>query len=237
MNTLAKQAMDAHGGLERWNRFSALSAHLIQGGDLWAAKGKAGVLVDPTVTIDLRDEKASHWPFGSPDRRSHFEPQRVALEDANGKVLEELLQPRSSFKGHAAIWSDLQLAYFAGYAMWTYLNIPFLLARPGVESEEVEPWQESGETWRRLKVRFPADIATHSTEQTLYFDRQGLLKRHDYNVEIDGTAGAAHYVYDHKEFSGIVFPTRRRVFRRQPDGHPAPKPEIIFIDLDRIVLS
>ena len=237
MNKLAKQAMDAHGGLERWNRFTTLSAHLIQGGDLWAAKGKAGVLADATVTVDLRDEKASHWPFGSPDRRSRFEPQRVVLEDANGKVLEELLQPRSSFNGHATLWSDLQLAYFAGYAMWTYLNVPFLLARHGVESEEVEPWQESGETWRRLKIRFPAGIATHSTEQTLYFDRRGLLRRQDYNVDIDGTAGAAHYVYDHKEFSGIVFPTKRRVFRRQPDGHHAPEPLIISIDLDRIALS
>ena len=237
MNKLAKQAIDAHGGLERWNRFTTLSAHLIQGGALWAAKGKAGVLVDPTVTVDLREEKASHWPFGSPDRRSRFEPQRVAIEDANGKVLEELLHPRASFEGHAATWSDLQLAYFAGYAMWTYLNIPFLLARPGVDSEEVEPWQDSGETWRRLKVRFPADIATHSTEQTLYFDRQGFLRRQDYNVEVDGTAGAAHYVYDHKEFSGIVFRRRRRVFRRQPDGRPDTEPLIISIDLDRIVLS
>src|SRR6516162_411656 len=239
MNKLVKQAIDAHGRLERWNHFTALSAHLIQAGDLWATKGKAGVLADVTVTVDLRDEKSSHWPFGSPDRRSRFEPQRVALEDANGKVLEELLEPRSSFKGHTleTPWSDLQLAYFAGYAMWTYLNIPFLLARKGVESEEVEPWQEPGETWRRLKVRFPADIATHSTEQTLYLDRQGLLRRQDYNVEIDGTAGAAHYVYDHKEFSGIVFPTKRRVFRRQPDGCPAPDPLIISIDLDRIVFS
>ena len=237
MNRLAKQAIDAHGGLERWNYFNTLSAHLIQGGELWAAKGKAGVLDDVTVTVDLRDQKASHWPFGFPERRSRFEPQRVAIEEANGRVLEELLHPRASFEGHAATWSDLQLAYFAGYAMWTYLNIPFLLARPGVESEEVEPWQESSETWRRLKVRFPANIATHSTEQTLYFDRRGLLRKQDYNVEIDGTAGAAHYVYDHKEFSGIIFPTKRRVFRRQPDGRPVPETLIISIDLDRIVLS
>ena len=172
MNRLAKQAIDAHGGLERWNHFNTLSAHLIQGGELWAAKGKAGVLDDVTVTVDLRDQKASHWPFGFPERRSRFEPQRVAIEDATGKVLEELLQPRASFEGHATTWSDLQLAYFAGYAMWTYLNVPFLLARPGVESEEVEPWQESDETWRRLKVLFPPDIETHSKEQTLYFDRQ-----------------------------------------------------------------
>src|SRR5215471_7930711 len=154
MNRLAKQAIDAHGGLERWNYFDTLSAHLIQGGELWAAKGEAGVLDDVAVTVDLHDQKASHWPFGFPERRSRFEPQRVAIEGATGKVLEELLRPRASFEGHATTWSDLQLAYFAGYAMWTYLNIPFLLARPGVESEEVEPWQESGETWRRLKVLF-----------------------------------------------------------------------------------
>ena len=235
---LAKLAIEAHGGLERWNRFTTVSVHGINGGVLWGAKGKAGVLGDVTVTVDLRNEKVSHWPFGSPDRRSRFEPQRVALENANGEVLEELRQPRSSFKGHTleTPWSDLQLAYFAGCAMWTYLNTPFLLVRPGVESEELEPWQEAGETWRRLKVRFPADIATHGTEQTLYFDRQGLLERHD-DVEISGGTGAAHYVSDLKEFSGIVFPTKRRIFARQPDGHSVPEPLVVSIDLDHFVLS
>jgi hypothetical protein len=236
---LAQFVVEAHGGLERWKRFTTLSVHLISGGVLWGAKGKAGVLDDVTITVDLRDEKVSHWPFGSPGRRSRFEPQRVALENANGKGLEELLQPRSSFKGHTleTPWSDLQLAYFSGYAMWTYLNIPFLLVRPGVESEELEPWQEVGETWRRLKVRFPADIATHGTEQILYFDRHGMLKRHDYDVEITGGTPAAHYVSDPKEFSGIVFPTKRRVFPRQPDGHSVPEPLVVFIDLDHFALS
>ena len=179
---------------------------------LWAAKGKAGVLDDVTVTVDLRQEKASHWPFGSPDRRSRFEPQRVALENAKGEVLEELLQPRSSFQGHTleTPWTDLQLAYFAGCAMWT---------------------------WRRLKVRFPADIATHSTEQTLYFDQQGLLKRHDYDVEITGGTAGAHYVSGLKKFSGIVFQTKRRIVPRQPNGHSVPEPLVVSIDLDQIVLS
>jgi hypothetical protein len=66
----------------------------------WSAKGNAGVLGDVTVTVDLSEEKVSHWPFGSRNRRSRFEPQQVALENANGEVLEELLQPRSSFKRH-----------------------------------------------------------------------------------------------------------------------------------------
>ena len=170
MNELTKLAIDAHGGLDRWKRFSTLSVHGINGGLLWGAKGKAGVLADVTITVDPRNEKASHWPFGSEDRRSRFEPQRVALENAkDGKVLAELLQPRTSFQGHAleTPWSDLQLAYFAGCAMWTYLNTPFLLVRPGVESEEVAPWQEAGETWRRLKVFVmcqSSSIATSTTE-------------------------------------------------------------------------
>src|SRR5260370_37616595 len=89
---LAKLAIEARGGLERWNRFKTLSAHLIQGGVFWAVKGKAGVLDDVTVTVDLRYEKVSHWPFGSPDRRSRFEPQRAAFENATGQALEELLK-------------------------------------------------------------------------------------------------------------------------------------------------
>jgi len=68
--TLARFAIEAHGGLERWKRFTTLSAHLIQRGVLWAVKGKAGVLDDVTVTVDLRNERVSHWRFGSPDRRS-----------------------------------------------------------------------------------------------------------------------------------------------------------------------
>jgi len=236
---LAKLAIDAHGGLERWNRFTMISANLIQGGVFWGVKGKAGVIDDVTVTVDLRTEKVSHWPFGSPDRRSRFEPQRVAIENASGKVVEELLLPRSSFQGHTfeTPWSDLQLAYFAGCAMWTYLDTPFLLVMPGVESEEIDPWQEAGETWRRLKVRFPSDIATHSTEQTLYFDQKGLLKRHDYHVEISGGIGAVHYVSDTKEISGILFPTKHRIFGLQPDGHAAPEPLVVSIDVDQIVLS
>jgi hypothetical protein len=90
---LATLAIEAHGGLEHWKRFSTVSVHGINGGVLWGAKGNAGVLDDVTVTIALRDEKVSHWPFGSQDRRSRFEPQRVALENANGEVVEQLLHP------------------------------------------------------------------------------------------------------------------------------------------------
>jgi hypothetical protein len=153
--------MDAHGGLERWNKLKSVTAHLLVGGGLWPLKGKDGVLNDVHVKVDLRNERASHWPFKNSNWRTSLRPDRAAIETNEGKVVEELLKPRDSFKGHVleTKWNDLRLAYFAGYAMWTYLNTPFLFALPGVHTEEIEPWQENGEMWRRLKVEFPQDIA------------------------------------------------------------------------------
>lgn len=238
MNTLATRIIDAHGGLDRWKTFTALSAHLVQGGALWPLKGKPGLLDDTTVTIDLRHEAASHAPFGDASRKSSFTPGRVEIRSADDAVLEALDDPRASFAGHTleTPWNDLQLAYFAGLAMWTYLTMPFLLAQDGVRSEEIGPWEEKGETWQRLKVEFPASIATHSTVQTLYVGEDGLLRRHDYDVEIAGNTPGAHFVSDYVEVQGIMFPTRRRIFPRQPDGQAMTDPLVVSIDLDQIVL-
>jgi hypothetical protein len=201
MNSLAKLAIGAHGGLDSWKQFETVSAHLMQGGVLWQIKGQAGTLANTNVTVGLRSEWASHWPFGTTSRRSIFDPGRVALVAANGTVLEELREPRKSFAGHTleTPWTDVQLAYFAGYAMWTYLNMPFLLAWPGVVCEELSPWKENGESWRRLEVQFPGYIATHSSRQTIYIDKLGLLRRHDYDVEIAGGMPGAHYIYSYVE--------------------------------------
>jgi hypothetical protein len=239
MNDLAKFAMDAHGGLDRWRQLKTVSARLVVGGVLWGLKGKDGILNDVHVTADLRKEWASHWPFTKPNRHTSFQPDRVAIETSDGGVVEERFNPRESFKGHIfdTPWDDLQLAYFAGYAMWTYLNTPFLFALPGVEAEEIQPWQENGEVWRRLKATFPPSIATHSTVQTFYFDQTGLLKRHDYDVDISGGTSGAHYVSELKEFSGIMVPTKRRVFGRQPDGKAVPTPLVVSIDLSEVEFS
>lgn len=239
MTQLKDLVIQAHGGLDRWRQFSQVSADLIQGGVLWSLKGHPDTLARTNVTVGLKEEWASHAPFGAGDRRSRFTPGRVAIEDRDGAVLEQLLQPRASFAGHTlqTPWTELQLAYFAGCAMWTYLNMPFLLAWPGVETEELEPWPTERGDWRRLTVRFPAGIATHSTVQTLYFDGDGLLKRHDYDVEISGNTPGAHIIEGYTEVSGIKFPTKRRIYARQPDGSFGTDPLVVSIDLSNIRLS
>ncbi len=118
--------------------------------------------------------------------------------------------------------------------MWTYLTTPFLFAMDGVATEELQPWRENGEMWRRLKVTFPHCIATHNTVQMFYFGSDGLLRRHDYDAEVLGGSPAAHYVHEYQEFSGILVPTKRRVLGRRPDGTPAPDPLIVTIDLSEV---
>ena len=51
---------------------------------------------------------------------------------------------------------------FRSEALWTYLTSPLRYIYPGFESEEIEPWHEDGEEWRRLKVTFPGHIASHT---------------------------------------------------------------------------
>lgn len=188
MNSLLDTAIEAHGGQQQFDKFSFLTATLHQGGILWGLKGKATVLQNCHVKVDLKKEWVSHWPFAPTLNKSAFTPDRVIIETPEGEVVEELLDPRKSFDGYEmeTHWSNPQVAYFSGYTMWTYLTSPFILKRPGVVVQEIEPWEEQGETWRRLHVRFPDDIATHSTEQTFYFNASGILVRHDYEVDIQG---------------------------------------------------
>ncbi len=104
-------------------------------------------------------------------------------------------------------------------------------------SHEIEPWQENGQTWRRLEVTFPDTIATHNRDQVFYFDADGMQRRMDYAAVVTGNPPIAHYTDEHKTFEGIVIPTRRRVYRRNPDGTADKSVAVITLDIDNIRLS
>lgn len=232
MSDLLDRAVAAHGGLDRFNQFKTVSTYMVSGGALWSLKGRAGV-PSTHVTVDLHQEHAS---FKLPNQRAVFTPERVAVETNAGAVVAERANPRAAFAVHTleTPWDVLDRFYFSGYAMWTYLTVPFSLTWAGFEVAEIEPWQEQNETWRRLKVTFPPSIASHSTEQTFYFGADGLLCRHDYQVEVVGNYPGAHYVSEYKDVSGLLMPTKRRVFARQPDNTPARDLLVISIDLSDI---
>jgi len=238
MNDLLALAVDAHGGLQQWNKFQKVTVHMLVKGALWPAKGQDGVISDSWFESELRRQATRYIDFQKPGQEAIFQPGKVAIID-HGSPVEELSNPRASFEGHVfgTPWSRLQLVYFGSYAMWAYLGIPFLFTLPGFESKEIAPWHEGGETWRRLHVSFPKDFAYHTREQVFYFDEHGLLKRLDYQVDINEGVAAAHYVFDYKEFQGIRLPTRRLVYARNPDGSYAREPLVVRNDLVEVKFS
>jgi len=237
MHDLREHVIAAHGGLDRWEKLHHVSMHMLAGGALWGIKGQDGVINDCTVRVDLHRQFVSHAPFGGPDLHDTYTPDRVSIENDHGAVLEERVRPREAFAGHTleTPWDRLHLAYFAGYAMWTYLTQPFSWVRPGVQVEELEPWPEDGEMWRRLRVVFPTDVATHSRNNVYYVDGEGLIRRHDYTTEVLGsTSPAAHYSFERHNFDGILVPTRRRVHLIDEDGAVMPEPVVMSIELDEV---
>ncbi|AEA65116.1 hypothetical protein [Burkholderia gladioli] len=239
MNPIAKSIIDAHGGLAQWRKFHTIRADLVQGGALWGLKGQSGVLDRTGVTVATDRQWASHAPFGALAARSEFTGESIALlDDAEHVVVEAHGAPRASFDGHTleTPWSPLQLAFFAGCAMWTYLNTPFLLAWEGVECEDAGDWQEHGETWRKIELHYPSSLEVFSQAQAIYVGPDKLVRRLDYDVEIAGNTPGAHYVSDYATVSGIRIPTRRRIYPRLPDGGSLAEPLVVSIDLSNITL-
>src|SRR5260221_11737403 len=143
MTDLLAQVVEAHGGLNRWNNFNSVRATIVTGGGLWAMKGIVQNQNPRQMTVSLHEERASVMPFGNPDWKTNFTPDRIAIETRNGALVKERFHPRSSFLDHAidTPWDPLHRAYFNGYALWTYLTTPFLLTMPGLEVSEIEPLQ------------------------------------------------------------------------------------------------
>jgi len=237
--SLLEEAIAAHGGLERWSAVDEVVLDARSGGAAPTMKLKRRAVARYRARISTREPRTVISPLPRPGQRGVFTADSVRIETDEGDVVAERRDARSRFPGgrRALWWDHLDLVYFAGYALWGYACAPFVFAREGFETREIEPWEEGGETWRRLAVTFPADVPAHSREQTFAFDRRGLLRRNDYTAEVFGRwARGAHYVSDHREFDGIVFPTRRRVYPRTRSGRRLPGPLIVRIDLDDVRL-
>lgn len=90
---------------------------------------------------------------------------------------------------------------------------------------------------RRLKATFPESIASHTREQVTYFGPDGLMRRHDYTVEVLGGATGANYSTNYREFQGINVPTTRRVYAYDAQGQKVPEPVLVAIDIEGVSFS
>jgi hypothetical protein len=226
--TLLAEVIESHGGARRWRQLRRFCAHMSITGALLADKGQADTLKDVVVDGSTRDQCLRFTGFTAPDRRATYRPDRVTVESCDGRVLAARDEPLAAFAGHtdSTRWDDLHLAYVIGYANWNYLTTPFLLAGEDFVSEELTPCQEEGQTWRRLKATFPLRVATHSPEQTFYFDQQGLQRCVEYRAIAAGGARFVEYTWAQEEFSGIIVPTQRAAFRIASNGATTDPPSV-----------
>jgi hypothetical protein len=238
MSELLDLAVRAHGGLERWSTVKSVKVAASITGEIWYVKGKPDCLKDVVVTCDAKVERLV-MDFPGQDKRSIFEPERVVIEKVDGTLVEARDDPEKSFEGHKreTPWDDLHVAYFSGEALWTYLTTPFLYTYAGFKSEEIASIEVEGETWRRLKVTFPDSVKSHTREQISCFGPDGLLRRHDYRVDVLGGSPGLNYASDYRSVDGIVFPTKRRVYGYEGDYQLVKEPLLVAIDMGEIALS
>jgi hypothetical protein len=232
-----QKAIEAQGGLDRFDGTSEVVWKLRSGGTAFLLRRGTRRLPPFEVRFSTRTPHAVVTPYPEPGKRGVFAGDRVSIESESGERVAERHDPRAAFRNvrRKLWWDELDLLYFAGYALWNYVTAPFLFTRPGFELEERERWSQDGERWRRLTVRFPPGVPTHSPEQDFYFDERGLLRRHDYTAEVfGGWAKAAHYSFDHETFDGLVVPTRRRVFPRKRNNGSRPWPTLVWLDIEGV---
>ena len=220
---------DAHGGLDYWRSLSSIDVEISAWGFLFTAK-RITPQRHARLTISTREPHVVLHDYPSRGQSAVLQGGwRVEIRNDDGSVVEARDNPRQAFRsGRLFRWDAIDFAYFCGYAMWNYMNLPFLLAHPGVTVTQSD-WQTTG---TRLQVSYPDTIPTHSATQELYFDESGRLSRHDYTAEVVGSwAKAAHLCRDYRQFGGLWVPTTRRVYPRGPVNRPLPMPTLVAVDI------
>ncbi|BAI94983.1 hypothetical protein Sj15T_28860 [Sphingobium sp. TA15] len=212
MNKLIADAIDAHGGWERWEALKSVQVDVVTGGELLDRKTApgSGTL---RITAKTQRQECRMGPIDG-DMITILEPGRVAIETADGTLVAERHDPRAAFNGHEldTPWDPLHRTYFGCYAMWSYLTVPFSLAMPGVQVWDIDPLEEDGELWQGVRVVMPDEIATHSRAQEFYFGDDMLIRRQDYTLDIAGGHRIANYALDIVSVDGLKFASKRRAY-------------------------
>jgi hypothetical protein len=238
MNDLLAFAIDAHGGLDAWRKIRLIRVAASITGAIWFVKGQGDALKDVVLTADTLTERLI-VEFPGQDKRAIFEPQRIVIQHMDGAPITDRDNPEKSFVGQQreTPWDDIHVIYFVGEALWTYLNVPFLYTKDGFVTAEIAPIEIDGEVCRRLQVTFPDHIKSHTRTQISCFGPDGLLRRHDYIVDILGGATGLNYASEYRDVSGIVIPTKRRIYAYEGDYQPVWNPLLVRIDMGEITLG
>lgn len=233
-NRTVDQAIEAHGGEARWREVSAIDTSWTFHGTMFKIRLREAQLKDLHARISTTEPRVVVDPFAGRSATGTFTPTRLELVEQDGRMTS-LENPRDAFKRPRTIvwWNDLEMLYFAGYVLWNYAQLPFLLLKPGLVIEDAGTTRKQGETWTKVRVTFPATLPTHSPRQTFYFGPDGLLRRHDYHVGIlSRLARGARYIHANQVIDGLTLPSRIEIKLGLVGESYAPFPALGWVEFD-----
>jgi hypothetical protein len=238
-NAVLEHALQAHGGMERWKKIQYLNTTWTFHGMMFKMRLRESQLNKLKARISTQKPSVEINGFLSRDTTSTFTPAQVEIHKP-GTPARLRQNIRNTFGGLRTLlwWDDLEMLYFAGYVLWNYSQLPFLLTWPALVIKSGTPYQENGETWSRLDVTFPADFPAHSQQQSFFFDENGLLRRHDYYVAImSKLARGARYIHSYTDVNGFKLPSRIEIKLRGAGNGYAQRPSLGFVDFDDMSLE
>ncbi len=222
LSPTAARAIEAYGGADLWLSASHIDAVVSVTGLAWWLKMRRPV-PKTRLRIDLHAPHARLDPVDRTGLIGILDGKNAILEDPSGRMIAMRENAGKYFPGGRRIfyWDSLDLAYFAGHAMWNYFTFPRQLLRSDIQ------WKEVAEGV--LEAHFPPELPTHSPIQRFRFDpKTNLLCRHECTLEAVGPWAKVTQVVDHyRQCEGVPYFGLRTVYFRRSDDSQIPWPTLI----------
>lgn len=220
MSTLLEEIIDAHGGLQTWCSLTDLVTRFEIDGNVCAQATPMEFSVAQAFFslrhpyIIMTDQQGGPILMIDSDQIKVGESQ----DHSDPLFALETFALDASRQTHHMRKASYSLAR----ALRHYVTAPFLYASPGFVTEEIDPWNESGETWRVLKVTFPPHIEAPARTQYAYYGADRFLRRTRYHLDTSPLQEFVNYAHCYDRVDGIWLPTTREILGCDPRGHKIP---------------
>ncbi|MDV6234486.1 hypothetical protein CH379_002455 [Leptospira ellisii] len=210
---LLERAIDRFGGWKLWERLDSVEFRFERlGAPLPVLKGLGRTFQKHGSVRIFPKRMTTEFPeYPSPDKKIVFQNGKVGIFNIEEEPLSfGIPNYRDTFSGFGKYrrWNALDVSYFFGYAVLQYLGVPFILREHAVRETEFA-------NGFRIDAVFPPGAHVHCRRQSYFFDREGLLVRHDYTADVVGVwAKGAHFTSVYSEWEGLPIATERNVFVR-----------------------
>jgi hypothetical protein len=213
---LLAHSMARHGGWAAWCATDGIAMRMVAlAGHLPERKGVGVTFPAPTrLEVWPRRGAVVLQDYPVVGQRGVYSAGQVQILEGE-VILEARADPRASFKGRRAGrgWSALDALYVVGASLASAHTLPFSLtsARPmslrGARSQGRPLWG--------IEIDVPGTTLNHRLEQTIFFDKEGFLRRHDYTFGVVGWwASVAELCDDYVDVGGLAVARRRRIVGR-----------------------